>query len=172
VTADAVSRQINIKLGSREYSVILNGGTVEVNGQIVHVADVQMDDDGGIVIHSGSRVLRAVMEAGEKDGLVTFGGREISLSYETERHRLLKRFASVGQSAHGHADLKASMPGMVVRIVAQAGSEVKKGQPVLILEAMKMENEIRAPIDGRVRDVRVAQGQVVEKGDLLMVFDS
>jgi biotin carboxyl carrier protein len=131
-----------------------------------------MDGNGGIIVHADARVLRAVMEAGEEDGLVTFRGHEISLAYETERHRLLKRFASAGLAAHSHADLKASMPGMVVRIVAQAGSDVKKGQPVLILEAMKMENEIRAPIDGTVCDVKVAQGQAVEKGDLLMVLSS
>ncbi len=167
-----VARQINIRLGNRDYAVVLNGGTVDVNGQIVHLDDVTSDGTGGLVIRSGSRVLRAVLEAEEDQGLVAFNGRELDLSFETERHRLLKKFASAAHTGHSHADLKASMPGLVVRVIAEAGSAVKKGEPVLILEAMKMENEMRAPIDGAVRSIRVKPGQAVEKGELLMVLES
>jgi biotin carboxyl carrier protein len=62
------------------------------------------------------------------------------------------------------------MPGLVVGVPAKVGEPVKMGQGVVILEAMKMENEIRAPRDGVVKAVRVAPGQAVEQGQVLAVI--
>jgi biotin carboxyl carrier protein len=64
------------------------------------------------------------------------------------------------------------MPGRVVRILAQAGDPVRKGQPVLVVEAMKMENEMKAPVDGVVAEVLVAEGQAVEAGTKLARIDT
>lgn len=163
-------KRIIIYIGARKYAVELINGSAQVNGETIILDDVRADHNGGIVIHSEARTLRAVMVAVEDDGYVTYRGREIRLSFETERHELLKRFTPSGNVPRTHANLKASMPGMVVCIVAEPGAEVKKGQALLILEAMKMENEIRSPVDGTVKETKVVQGQTVEKGDLLMVL--
>lgn len=165
-----MSKRIIIYLGARKYVVEFNDRLAQVNGVSIILDDVRADHNGGIVIHSGPRTLRAVMLAAEGDGYVTYRGREFLLSFETERHQLLKRFTPSGDDSRVSANLKASMPGRVVRIVAKPGAEVKKGQALLILEAMKMENEIRSPVDGTVKETKVAQGQTVEKGDLLMVL--
>jgi biotin carboxyl carrier protein len=61
------------------------------------------------------------------------------------------------------------MPGRVVRVLEAAGAEVVAGQGLVVIEAMKMENEIRAPRPGRVHEVAVREGQVVEAGALLAV---
>ena len=150
----------------------LDGAGAVVNGQPMPLNIVKIEGKHGVVYRSGGRTFRAVVEAGSEDGLVTADGREFLMTYETERHRLIKRFASAGTSAHSHMDIRASMPGMVVRIVAEEGTRVKRGEAVLILEAMKMENEIRSPIDGIVKELKVQQGRAVEKGDLLVVLDS
>jgi biotin carboxyl carrier protein len=63
------------------------------------------------------------------------------------------------------------MPGLIVRIDVKEGDQVQAGQGVAAMEAMKMENELRAPAAGRVKAVRVAVGQAVEKGALLVEFD-
>ena len=67
--------------------------------------------------------------------------------------------------------VQASMPGIVTQILVAAGDPVEEDQPLLILEAMKMENEICAAVPGRVSEVHVAVGQPVAKGDLLVVIE-
>jgi len=63
------------------------------------------------------------------------------------------------------------MPGLVVAVPVEAGTVVKSGQPVVILEAMKMENEIRAPRAGTVKTIRVAKGQTVNKDEALIILE-
>jgi acetyl/propionyl-CoA carboxylase alpha subunit len=64
--------------------------------------------------------------------------------------------------------LATQMPGRVVRLIAKVGDVVKKGQPVIVVEAMKMENEMKSPIDGTVAEILVAEGQAVETGTKLV----
>lgn len=73
--------------------------------------------------------------------------------------------------ASGPARLVSPMPGRVVRVLAAAGDEVAAGQGLVVVEAMKMENELRAPRAGRLAEVRVREGQAVETGALLAVID-
>lgn len=67
-------------------------------------------------------------------------------------------------------DIKAPMPGLILDIKVTVGQEVKKGDPILILEAMKMENIIKSPGDGLVQDIKVNLRQNVEKNQVLIVF--
>lgn len=67
-------------------------------------------------------------------------------------------------------DIKAPMPGMVLKILVQEGAEVKKGDPLLVLEAMKMENILKSPTDGVVKKIAALQGVAVEKNQLLIQF--
>lgn len=67
-------------------------------------------------------------------------------------------------------DLKAPMPGLVLNVVVKDGQEIKKGEPVIVLEAMKMENILKAPADLTVKKVMVQKGIAVEKGQVLVQF--
>ena len=71
----------------------------------------------------------------------------------------------------GRAVIEAVMPGRVVRLLAEAGQEVEAGQGLLVLEAMKMENEVASPRAGTVSAVKVAQGETVETGQILAVVE-
>ena len=73
-------------------------------------------------------------------------------------------------AAAGGTPVTAPMPGKVLRVVVANGAAVKNGDLVLILEAMKMENEIFSPADGVVRDVRVRDGETVNTGDAMMII--
>ncbi len=79
--------------------------------------------------------------------------------------------ASHRKSASGPAKVSAPMPGKIVRVSATPGQEVKAGECLVVMEAMKMENEIRSPRAGRIRDVVVKEGQAVESGALLLLVE-
>ncbi len=68
-------------------------------------------------------------------------------------------------------EVKAPMPGLVLDVVVEKGSEVKKGDNLLVLEAMKMENNIKSPSDGTVKSVTVTKGKAVDKNEVLVLFD-
>jgi biotin carboxyl carrier protein len=79
--------------------------------------------------------------------------------------------ADAGAGAHGEQKVIAPMPGRVVRVLVAAGDSVAARQPVIVVEAMKMENELRSPKTGRVKDVAVAAGAPVEAGRVLLVIE-
>jgi len=71
----------------------------------------------------------------------------------------------------GPSKITAPMPGKIVRLLASPGQEVAAGQGLVVIEAMKMENELRAPRAGRVKEIQVREGQTVEAGALLVVME-
>ena len=81
--------------------------------------------------------------------------------------RSLRSRGRGGDSGQGPRKIVAPMPGKVVRIVAPPGAEVEAGQPVLVIEAMKMQNELKAPKKGKVRRITVTEGAAVEAGQTL-----
>jgi len=83
---------------------------------------------------------------------------------------LLDKLGMSNANAQKVNDVKAPMPGLILDIKVQPGQEVKKGDPILILEAMKMENILKAPGDGVVKEIKVAVKQNVEKNQVLILF--
>ncbi|MBF6568182.1 MAG: hypothetical protein IVW54_04810 [Candidatus Binataceae bacterium] len=85
------------------------------------------------------------------------------------RRAATSRSARAAQS--GRAEMRAMMPGRVVSVLVSLGDEVATGAGVLVIEAMKMENELKAPKSGKVIEIRVVPGQTVEKGELLVIIE-
>jgi biotin carboxyl carrier protein len=83
----------------------------------------------------------------------------------------LRSAAGAAGNADGTIEIKTAMPGKVVRIVAEQGAEIKQGESVLVVEAMKMQNEMKSPKDGVVKEIRVAEGATVNAGDVLAVIE-
>lgn len=105
-------------------------------------------------------------------------GGELRVTIGSEQHRLrvarkvpIERRSSGGRSPSGEVGVEAPMPGLIVAIVAQPGSTVEPGAPVVIMEAMKMQMEIRAPRAGRIKTIAVAPGQEVAKGQALATLE-
>ena len=97
-------------------------------------------------------------------------GFDYEVNIDDERSLKLKEFAGGDASSEAAGQVSAPMPGLVVKLLVESGQEVKKNQGVIIVEAMKMENEIRAPLSGIVKEVRVRERQAVEKGEVLVVI--
>ncbi|NUO18280.1 acetyl-CoA carboxylase biotin carboxyl carrier protein subunit [bacterium] len=117
-----------------------------------------------VTVRLSDRVVRFAVNRNGDDLWLIMSGRVLPLSIETERDRLLKVAAQATTGEGGSIIVKAAMPGLVVRTVAHVGQQVKRGETILILEAMKMENEVRAPADGMVSDIHVKERDSVEKG--------
>jgi pyruvate carboxylase subunit B len=97
-------------------------------------------------------------------------GRGYSAEAVDERTRRVREMTGAGSRQAGPRALRAPMPGLVVKVDVQEGDEVVPGQGLVIVEAMKMENELRAEVGGRVSRVHVHPGQVVEKDQVLVEF--
>lgn len=83
----------------------------------------------------------------------------------------LRGSAGAGGAADGLAEIKTMMPGKVVRLVANVGDAVEKGDAVLVVEAMKMQNDLKSPKDGIVKEIKVDEGATVAAGDVLAVIE-
>jgi biotin carboxyl carrier protein len=88
-----------------------------------------------------------------------------------ETHARLAQVASARGGGHVRRDLKAPMPGLVVKVLVEVGQDVTPGQPLVVLQAMKMENELSLPGGGKVSQVGVAEGQTVEAGQVLATLE-
>jgi biotin carboxyl carrier protein len=99
---------------------------------------------------------------------VTLAGQTFLVRLEDERLHALAGVAGATHE-HGEAAITAPMPGLVTRIVAAVGERVERGQTVIVLEAMKMENDLGAPRSGIVYQLKVGQGDTVNQGQVLAV---
>lgn len=96
------------------------------------------------------------------------GGEPLFVQVHDLRDRLIAGDEQGGGGAAG--ELRAAMPGKVVKLLSKAGDTVKAGQSLLVIEAMKMENELRSPSAGRITEIAVREGQTVEAGQLLVAL--
>jgi biotin carboxyl carrier protein len=100
---------------------------------------------------------------------VTVGARTFTVTLRDERTQALGRLAG-GARHSGDATIRAPMPGLVSNVLAQEGQEVTRGQAIVVLEAMKMENDLTTPRAGIVKRVNVTKGQTVNQGETLAII--
>ena len=100
---------------------------------------------------------------------VLLAGREFPCIVEDERLVSIHRQAGLITTGHD-TEVKAPMPGLIVRLLKNIGDTVTKGESLLIVEAMKMENELKSPISGKVKEVHIQVGRPVDKGQLLITL--
>ena len=106
----------------------------------------------------------------EKDGFYQayLFGEFVEVAVESERERKLKELVKSAQSGPKEQEIKAPIPGLVVKVEVAEGDTIKSGQPLLILEAMKMENVIKAPCDCRVDKINVTETEPVQQDQMLL----
>lgn len=83
----------------------------------------------------------------------------------------LRGTTGTSEQSNGVAEIKTAMPGKLVRVLVAEGAEIKKGEGLLVVEAMKMQNEMKAPKDGIIKEIRFAEGATVNAGDVLAVIE-
>lgn len=126
-----------------------------------------------ILTPQGRSYTATVVEANYKDKTfrIAIGSNLYSLQLKDQFDQLAEKMGLGASNSKKTNQLKAPMPGLVQSVLAQAGDKVKKGDVLLILEAMKMENAIKAPNDATVRSIHVQKGAAVDKNQLLVEFE-
>ena len=99
---------------------------------------------------------------------VLVDAQRLELEIRTLLRENALKLLSNQSSAHAATEIKAPMPGMILKIKKKQGESIAKGESILILEAMKMENELRSPVEGSVTEIFIKEGEPVEKGTKLL----
>ena len=105
-----------------------------------------------------------------KSFTISVNGNKYQLQVKDKFDELLKSLGMDNLNANKINDIKAPMPGLVLELRVEEGNEVKKGDAILVLEAMKMENIIKSPADGIIKKINVKKGLAVEKNQVLINF--
>jgi len=107
----------------------------------------------------------------EKTCKVKVNGHIYSISVKDQFDQLLQQLGMDQLNAHKVGDLKAPMPGLVLQVLVKEGDQITKGDNLLVLEAMKMENILKAPADCTIKSIKVIPGDKVEKNQVMIVLD-
>jgi len=143
---------------------------VSVDGRPLDLGYREVDRLGQVALTADGRSWGMSIEGDEHKVLATIAGHQYEVEIEDERERAAHA-AEREAAAHGGA-IESVMPGVVVQLLVAPGDDVAEGQPLLILEAMKMQNEIAAPAAGVVEAVHVAEGQAIESGVELVTLSA
>lgn len=159
-----------VEVQGERIPVEIVGETILVDGQPVSASLSASDGSAERLLRVGAAVHRVQLRRGDGAGRweVELHGHRLGVEALDERTRTVQELTRGASAARGPAPLVAPMPGLVVRVLAAPGDQVAAGAPLLVMEAMKMENELRAPAAGVVRAVHAAPGQAVEKGAVLV----
>ena len=161
VTCGERTLEVEVIERSGELHVSVDGTPMELNYS-------EVDRLGQVVVTRGDNGYGMSVEGNAQEAWVTLAGHEYALQIEDERERAAQLAARAAGAGGG--PVKAVMPGVVAEILVADGEAVAQGQPLLVLEAMKMQNEIGAPGDGVVERLHVAAGQAVSAGDVLVTL--
>jgi len=102
-------------------------------------------------------------------GVVNVGNHQLEINVLDPKR--LRGSISANAQTDGASEIKTAMPGKVVRVLTETGAEVKKGDGIIVVEAMKMQNEMKSPKDGIIKEIRFSEGATVNAGDVLIVIE-
>jgi biotin carboxyl carrier protein len=163
-----------VDITGRRLEVVIEGDRVSVGGGPAEQARItEVDGTPVRLVSIGDAVHRVTARRDGARGsyVLRIDGRRYAVEALDERTRAIRDLSAAAAGPAGPQPVKAPMPGLVVRIDVNVGDQVQAGQGVAAIEAMKMENELRAPAAGKVKAVRAAAGQAVEKGAVIVEFE-
>jgi len=158
-------------IGDRSYTIDINSeNEVVIDGER-RVLDLrEIDGDGLFSLLLEGRSYDALVEEGDGEYRVLIDGVLYHTQVADERAKRLAEAAGAFSLTSGDVVVKSPMPGLIVSVPVKEGDAVKKGQVVIVLESMKMENELKATREGTVHAVKVQPRQTVEQGQVLVTI--
>ncbi len=160
-----------VEVGEKEYEASLDEhGSISLEG-VATPFEIRQAGPSTYSILVGGRSVTILASGGPAEFQFLVNGKQCSLRVASERERLLTVVAGKQVTGKKLLEIRAPMPALVATIEVEIGDEVRPGQGLVVLEAMKMENEIKSHQQGRVRQIFVRQHQSVEKGELLLLLE-
>lgn len=144
-----------------ESVIMLDGKPIQIEANMLRPGVLSLIVEG--------RAWRVVLEDDADESAMYVGGGRIP--YRIDDPRSLKARRARSSGSDGPKAIRASMPGRVVRVLAQQGEAVEAHQGVVVIEAMKMQNDLKSPKAGKVAELRVSPGDTVTAGDVLAVIE-
>ncbi len=161
-----------VSVNGEDHQVTLDEHGVHVDGEPVSASVETINGSPVRMVTIGDEVHRVVVRPGARGAYTLWlDGYRFEVEALDERARTIRELSGKSAGPTGPAPLIAPMPGLIVRVNAKPGDEVQAGQGLVVMEAMKMENELRAPAAGRVRAIHAAPGTAVEKGTVLVELE-
>ncbi len=147
---------------------------IQISPEVTQQLEIQVLSDRRFhILNEGKSIIAEVVEADfkTKEFTIKINQNNYQLVVEDQFDRLIKDLGLSKVQNSQVKEIKAPMPGLVLDIVVQVGATVVKGDALVILEAMKMENIIKSPGDGIIKSIKVDQGQSVDKNQILVDFE-
>jgi pyruvate carboxylase subunit B len=162
-----------VDVGTELIDVTIDGGAVRVDGEELSASLSELPGTPIALLTLGDAVHRVVVARGDARGryALSIDGRRYDVEALDERTRAIRELSKASAAASGPAPLVAPMPGLIVRVHVEVGATVQAGQGLVVMEAMKMENELRAVAGGVVKAIRVSPGMAVERGSTLVELE-
>jgi pyruvate carboxylase subunit B len=154
----------------REYDIAIQDDQLVVDGEPKDYTFEVLREGYVSMLVDGKSLPVSVEAIGENTLRVTIGGRRTEVQVKDERDLLVEEFG-LGDDAAAGGEVRAPMPGLVLDVLVEEGDEVAAEQGLLVLEAMKMENELKAPSGGIVTAIHATGGDAVEKDALLIAIE-
>jgi len=151
--------------------LLIDDDEVFVNGELL---DVDLTQSGAPELYSllyNGRSYEMLIESARFQYAVTMRGDRYDVLVEDERKRRLSPAVRHDELPAGEMPVIAPIPGLIIKMLVEEGDEVEEGQPLVILEAMKMENEIRAVRSGTVKTLNASPGQRIEQNGVMLVLE-
>jgi len=156
-------------VNDQEFEVeILDERHVAVNGKVYEVDMTAMSNQPLYSLLADARSFEGYVYESDGQWQVLMGGTLYEVTVEDEQIKRLRMAGGGGGKEKGPYLLKAPMPGLVVAVPVIEGQEVQKGDVLVVLESMKMQNELKSPKAGKVEKVKVEAGQAVEQGQVMV----
>ena len=159
---------------NNDYTILVNDTSrFDVNVKTLEHLDIIKNTDGSFHCLSNNKKFNIVVldfNANAKTMTLKINGNPYKVQIKDQFDILIDKMGLVGAETVDIKEIYAPMPGLVLDIQVEVNSQVKKGDTLLVLEAMKMENMIKSPIDGSIKQMHVNAGDPVDKGQLLIEF--
>lgn len=163
-----------VKVGEHTFQIERNGDAISINGVKTNIKHEKISEDvlrlTSTTHHKQSEIECIELDVATRKVTVSVNSHTYEVEVKSDFDQLLESLGMGPGSTARLNDIKAPMPGMVLDIMVTAGQTVSKDEPLLILEAMKMENVIKSPRDGEIMHVGVSKGAAIEKNTLLVEF--
>lgn len=163
------------ELNNQKHEIKLNRTGEKVYAQVddrIYELEVSEPEANVCLLKHDGKIYEIFVSPVEKSGepfLVNFANQHFEIKISDPKR--LRGSGSGSEEIEGAAEIKTAMPGRIVRLLVEEGATVQTGDGVIVVEAMKMQNEMKAPKDGIIKEIRFPEGSTVNAGDVLVVIE-